>query len=278
MSGVLSLFSLEGQTALCTGATRGIGQAMALGLAEAGADIILAQVCCNKSQSDHSANVICQRDMSNTETKHQIEALGRKAYLYECDFNSHDSVIALLPAVLKDGHKPTILVNCAGIQRRGPCEKFTDADWNDVIQVNLSSVFTLSRDFGAHLLDQPKPESGRRGSIINVGSIMTFIGGLYTPAYAAAKGGIGTLTMTMSNEWASKGINVNAIAPGYVATDLTEALAKDPAREPSISSRIPMGRWGKPQDFKGITVFLASRASDYVSGETVVVDGGWLGR
>ncbi|KAF2666756.1 NAD(P)-binding protein [Microthyrium microscopicum] len=261
MSGVLSLFSLEGQLALCTGATRGIGQATALGLAEAGADVILAQ-----------------RDISNVETKTQIEALGRKAYIYECEFSSQPSVATLIPAILKDNHKPTILVNCAGIQRRHPAAEFPDTDWNDVIQVNLTSVFSLSRDFGAHLLSQPADPSGRRGAIIMVASIMTFQGGIMVPAYAAAKGGIGTLTMALNNEWAGKGINVNAIAPGYVATELTEALQKDPDRAPSITARIPAGRWAKPEDFKGVTVWLASRASSYVSGETVVVDGGWMGR
>jgi 2-deoxy-D-gluconate 3-dehydrogenase len=179
---------------------------------------------------------------------------------------------------LQDSHTPTILLNCAGIQRRHPSAEFPDAAWNEVIQVNLSSIFTLSRDFGAYLLAIPADEHGRRGSIINIASIMSFQGGFMIPAYAAAKGGLAQLTKALSNEWAKEGINVNAIAPGYVKTELTEPLQNDPVRGPQILSRIPAGRWGNPDDFKGVTVWLASRASAYVNGECVVVDGGWMGQ
>jgi 2-deoxy-D-gluconate 3-dehydrogenase len=262
MPTVLDLFSLSGQTALVTGATRGIGQALALALAEAGADVLLAQ-----------------RDPANTATKAQIEALGRACTIYPCDFSEPAHVAALLPAVLRDGHSPSILVNCAGIQRRHPAAEFPDADWDAVLQVNLTAVFALSRDFGAHLLSLPAPAAGRRrGSVVNVASIMSFQGGILVPAYAAAKGGVALLTKALSNEWAGKGINVNAIAPGYVETDLTKALVADPVRGPSILERTPAGRWGRPEDFKGAVVFLASAASDYVSGEIVTVDGGWMGR
>jgi 2-dehydro-3-deoxy-D-gluconate 5-dehydrogenase len=262
MPSILDLFSLAGQTALVTGATRGIGQALALALAEAGADVLLAQ-----------------RDVANTETKSQVEALGRKCSIYPCDFGKPADVAALLPAVLADGHAPTILVNCAGIQRRHPAAAFPDADWAAVLQVNLTAVFALSRDFGARLLALPAPAGGRRrGSVVNVASIMSFQGGILVPAYAAAKGGVAQLTKALSNEWAAKGINVNAIAPGYVETELTKALVEDPVRGPSILERTPAGRWGRPEDFKGAVVYLASAASEFVSGEILTVDGGWMGR
>jgi len=258
---VSDLFSLSGQTAIVTGATRGIGQAMALGLAEAGSDIILIV-----------------RDQSNTTTHTQITALGRKCTAYAADMGNQQAVGSIISDLIEDGHRPTILVNCAGIQRRSPAESFTDQDWSDVLQVQLTSVFTLCRNFGRYLLDEPLDAHGRRGAIINVASLMTFQGGINVPAYAAAKGGVGQLTKALSNEWASKGISVNAIAPGYIATEMTQALRDDVDRDQSIRSRIPAGRWGKPEDFKGPTVFLASRAGEYVSGEILCVDGGWMGR
>lgn len=185
---------------------------------------------------------------------------------------------ALLPKILKDGHQVDILLNCGGIQRRHPAHQFPDLDWNEVIQVNLNAVFTLCRDVGAHMLSRDVDRFGRRGSIINIGSLMCFQGGLNVPAYAAAKGGVGQLTKALSNQWADKGITVNSIAPGYIATDMNEALLKDEKRAASILERIPVGRWGSPEDFKGAVVYLASRASAYVSGEILTVDGGWMGR
>ncbi|KAJ9295082.1 hypothetical protein DTO271G3_6252 [Paecilomyces variotii] len=258
-----SLFSLSGRTALVTGGTRGIGQAMAVALAEAGADIILVQ-----------------RDESNTTTRDEITRLGRKATIHVAELSNRESVKAIIPALQKQGIKPDILLNCAGIQRRHPSEKFPDDDWDEVLQVNLTSVFTLSRDFGAYLLSRGASEfpSGRRGSIINVASLLSFQGGITVPAYAASKGGVAQLTKALSNEWVSKGITVNAIAPGYIDTDMNVALINDQNRNAGIMARIPAGRWGKPEDFKGIVVFLASRASDYVSGEVICVDGGWMGR
>jgi 2-deoxy-D-gluconate 3-dehydrogenase len=218
-----------------------------------------------------------QRDESNTATKSAIEALSRKAYIYTADLTSPESVNALFPKILADGHDPRVLINCAGIQRRHPATEFPDKDWNDVIQVNLNTVFALCRAFGAHLLSK-ELVNGRRGAIINLASLMSYQGGLYVAAYAAAKGAVAVLTQALSNEWASKGINVNAIAPGYVKTDMTDALVQDPVRGPSILDRVPMGRWGTPEDFKGVVVFLASRASVFVNGETILVDGGWMGR
>ncbi|ERT00997.1 2-deoxy-D-gluconate 3-dehydrogenase [Sporothrix schenckii ATCC 58251] len=258
----MDLFSLAGKTALVTGGTRGIGQAMAVALAEAGADILLAL-----------------RSGADTATKTQVEALGRKCTLYNVDISSRESVAALVPAVLKDGHRIDILVNCAGIQRRHPAHQFPNNDWDEVLQVNLGSVFELCRDVGAHMLEQPFYEgTTRRGTIINVASLLSFQGGITVPAYAASKGGVAQLTKALSNEWAGKGVTVNAIAPGYIATDMNSALISDESRATSILARIPAGRWGLPEDFKGAVIFLASRASAYVSGEILTVDGGWMGR
>ncbi|KAH6688932.1 2-deoxy-D-gluconate 3-dehydrogenase [Plectosphaerella plurivora] len=257
-----SFFSLEGQTALVTGGTRGIGQALAIGLAEAGADVLLVQ-----------------RDESVTATRDEIRKLGRKSEIYTADLSSASSVAALVPKVLADGHEIRILVNCAGIQRRHVAHEFPDNDFNEVMQVNLNAVFTVSRDIGAHMLKlEPSPVTGRRGSIINYASLLSFQGGLNVPAYAASKGAVAQLTKSMANQWSADGITVNAIAPGYIETEMNTALLNDKERLASISARIPAGRWGTPDDFKGTTVYLASRASGYVSGHVLVVDGGWMGR
>ncbi|KAK5174937.1 uncharacterized protein LTR77_000073 [Saxophila tyrrhenica] len=261
MSTIQQLFSLEGKTALVTGGTRGIGQSMALAFAEAGADVLLVQ-----------------RDESNQTTKEAIESLGRKAQIYTADLASQESIKQLVPKVLADGHQIDILLNCGGIQRRHPAHEFPDEDWSEVLQVNLTTVFTLCRDVGAHMLKRDKDRYGKRGSIINVASLQSFQGGLNIPAYASSKGGVAQLTKSLSNQWASEGINVNAIAPGYIRTDMNKALINDPNRAKSILERIPAGRWGSPDDFKGSVVYLASRASMYVSGEVLTVDGGWMGR
>lgn len=182
---------------------------------------------------------------------------------------------SLVPSILADGHRISILLNCGGIQRRHPAHQFPDSDWDAVLQVNLNSVFTLCRDVGAHMLAQePSLPGKRRGSIINVASLLSFQGGITVPAYAASKGGVAQLTKALSNEWSSKGITVNAIAPGYIATEMNTALLDDKDRAASILTRIPAGRWGNPEDFKGAIVYLASRASAYVSGEVLTVDGG----
>jgi 2-deoxy-D-gluconate 3-dehydrogenase len=220
-----------------------------------------------------------QRDESSTSTLKSIQALGRKAQIYTADLSSAEDVSKLVPRILADGHQIRILVNCAGIQRRHPCEKFPDSDFNEVIQVNLNTVFALCRDVGAHILGlEPSPVTGRKGSIVNFASLLTFQGGLTVPAYAASKGAVGQLTKSFANEWTSRGVTVNAIAPGYIDTDMNTAIVNDPDRLASISARIPAGRWGTPEDFKGSTVYLASRAGAYVSGHILVIDGGWMGR
>ncbi|KFY94760.1 hypothetical protein V500_03071 [Pseudogymnoascus sp. VKM F-4518 (FW-2643)] len=246
MSYLEGLFGLQGQLALVTGGTRGIGQSMALALARSGADILLVQ-----------------RDTTNKKTHDQIIALGRKCTIYTADLASQESVAGILPRILADGHKLTILLNCAGIQRRHPSEKFPSKDWDEVLQVNLTTVFTMCRDVGAHMLSNEPDSAGRRGSIINIASLLSFQGGLTVPAYAASKGGISQLTKALSNEWASKGIAVNAIAPGYINTEMNSALIDDENRAANILARIPAGRWGNPEDFEGAAVFLASRASVY---------------
>lgn len=262
MDALTKMFSLQGRTAVITGGTRGIGAAMALALAEAGADIILIQ-----------------RDTTNTSTHDAITSLGRKCTIATADLADRSSVAKIIPGLVEAGHTMDILLTCAGIQKRHPAHQFPDEDWDAVLQVNLTTVFTMCRDFGAYLLGKPEPPAGRsRGSIINVASLLTYQGGITVPAYAASKGGIGQLTKALSNEWAGKGINVNAIAPGYIDTDMNTALMADQERQRSILARIPSGRWGQPEDFKGVVVFLAGEASRYVSGEIVNIDGGWMGR
>ncbi|KAK9465231.1 hypothetical protein V1512DRAFT_287637 [Lipomyces arxii] len=250
-----SLFSLSGKTALCTGATRGIGLNMTMAFAKAGADIVLVQ-----------------RNQSSS-TKEKVEAAGRKCYIIVADLADKADIGRIIGKVEDLGLTIDLLLNCAGIQRRYPATDFPDDAWAEVIQVNLSTCFMLCRDIGKHMI-----ERGIKGKIINIASLLTFQGGITVPAYASAKGGIGQLTKALSNEWASKGVNVNAIAPGYIATDMNEALIADPVRSRQILERIPAQRWGRPADFEGAALFLASSASDYVSGEIVTVDGGWMGR
>ncbi|WOO82518.1 2-dehydro-3-deoxy-D-gluconate 5-dehydrogenase [Vanrija pseudolonga] len=268
------LFGLHGQTALVTGATRGIGQRLALALSKAGADLILVQ-----------------RNNTNVETKTLIEkeggpdGKGGKADIVVADLADAKSVSQLIPSVVASGRVLDIVVNCGGIQRRHPVEVFPDDDWNEVLQVNLNAVFAISRDAGKHMLETrggvagaPGKEYKRNGKIINISSLVAFQGGLNVVAYAAAKHGVQGIVKAFSNGWAAKGVNVNAIAPGYIATDMNEALIADPVRSRQILERIPAGRWGAPADFEGAIVFLASQASNYVDGECIVVDGGWMGR
>jgi 2-deoxy-D-gluconate 3-dehydrogenase len=230
-----------------------------------------------------------------------VEALGRKATIYTADLSSPASVASIVPAVLKDGHTIQILINCAGINRRHLSHQFPDNDWNEVcvcfitsyrdeksigiltpvvqvIQVNLNATFALCRDVGGHMLAQTLPASGRRGSIINFSSLLSFQGGLNVPAYAASKGAVSQLTKALSNEWAGQGITVNAIAPGYVVTDMNIPLLNNPERLPSINERIPVGRWGKTEDFKAAAVYLCGSGGAYVNGHILAIDGGWLGR
>jgi 2-deoxy-D-gluconate 3-dehydrogenase len=250
---VLDLFRLDGKTALVTGAKRGIGKAMAVALAEAGADIIGV----SKSLEPGS------------DVEREITALGRKFTGYACDFSKRESVYAFLREV------PTgidILVNNAGTILRKPAAEHPDEYWDQVIEINLNSQFVISREIGKGMVARGA------GKIIFTASLLTFQGGITVPGYAASKGAIGQLTKALANEWASRNVQVNAIAPGYVETDNTSALRADANRAPAILSRIPANRWGAPDDFKGAIVFLASRASDYVTGSILVVDGGWLAR
>ncbi|MVN77450.1 2-dehydro-3-deoxy-D-gluconate 5-dehydrogenase KduD [Hymenobacter sp. HMF4947] len=252
-----SLFDLTGQLALVTGCNRGIGQAMALGLAEAGADII---------------GVSASLAADGGDTGEQVRALGRQFHAYQADFGQRTSADAFTQQVLADFEKIDILVNNAGIIRRAPAAEHSDADWDEVLAVNLDAPFRLARAIGGQMLARG------RGKIIFTASLLTFQGGITVPGYAASKGAIGSLTKALANEWGGRGVNVNAIAPGYVATDNTAALRQDAERSASILSRIPAGRWAQPADFKGPAVFLASPASAYVHGTILTVDGGWMGR
>ena len=255
MSNILNSFDLTGKTALVTGCKRGIGLAMAIGLAEAGADIIGV-----------SASLI----KGDSEVERQIMTLGKKFEAFQADFNDRNSLYEFIAKI--KNHKIDILVNNAGNIMRAPAAEHSDEYWDQVINVNLNAQFILTREIGKKMIEQGK------GKIIFTASLLTFQGGINVPGYAASKGAIGSLIKAFANEWSGKGVQVNGIAPGYVSTDNTEALRNDANRSTSILSRIPAGRWGEPQDFKGPVVFLASPASDYVTGEILVVDGGWMGR
>ena len=254
---VLSSFDLTGKTALVTGCKRGIGRGMAEALAEAGADIV---------------GVSASLESEGSDVERAVRALGRDFRAYRCDFSDRQAVKDFAAQLQADGIAPDILVNNAGTIRRKPAAEHPEEWWDEVIEVNLSAQFILSREIGRGMIARGS------GKIIFTASLLTFQGGITVPGYAASKGGIGQLTKALANEWAGKGVNVNAIAPGYIATDNTQALQDDPARSQAILDRIPQGRWGTPRDFAGPAVFLASAASDYVNGEVLVVDGGWMGR
>jgi 2-deoxy-D-gluconate 3-dehydrogenase len=253
----MQAFDLSGQTALVTGCKRGIGFAMAEGLAEAGADII---------------GVSASLELEGSAIATAVTALGRRFTAYQCDFSNRVAVKAFAATVMAGHGVPDILINNAGTIKRRPAAQHRDDEWFEVIEVNLNAQFLLSRDIGAKMLERGS------GKIIFTASLLTFQGGVTVPGYAAAKGAIGQLTKALSNEWAAGGVNVNAIAPGYIATDNTTALREDPVRSREILARIPAGRWGEAADFKGPVVFLASAAASYVHGTILVVDGGWLGR
>jgi 2-deoxy-D-gluconate 3-dehydrogenase len=254
---ILDAFSLNGKTALVTGCKRGIGKAMAVALAEAGANIV------GVSASLQPAGSAVEKD---------VVARGRTFAGYACDFSDRKALYAFIEKVRAAHPVIDILVNNAGTILRKPAAEHSDEYWDKVLEVNLNAQFILSREIGKEMLARG------RGKIIFTASLLTFQGGITVPGYAASKGGIGQLAKALANEWAGKGVNVNAIAPGYIATDNTEALRNDPARATSILARIPAGRWGEAEDLAGATVFLASRASDYVDGAILPVDGGWLGR
>jgi 2-deoxy-D-gluconate 3-dehydrogenase len=252
---VSRLFSLDGRVALVTGASRGLGAAIAEGLAEAGADVAV-------HGNTRSPDGTCER----------IRALGRRALPLAGDLGDPAAPDRLVAETLDGLGGLDVLVNNAGTIRRAPAAETSDEDWLAVIDVNLHGVFRACRAASRHMLAQG------RGKVVNVASLLSFQGGLTVPAYAAAKGGVAQLTKALANEWASRGVNVNAIAPGYMRTDNTAALRADPTRSRQILERIPAGRWGEPQDVVGAAVFLASRAADYVHGHVLVVDGGWMGR
>lgn len=248
-----SIFQLDGKTAVVTGVSRGLGKGIALGLAKAGADIVGISV-------------------SNMEqTKQEVEKLGRKFYDIQADFSNLEAVKKAANEAIEQAGKIDILVNNAGIIRRSDAKDFSEEDWNAVLTVNLDAVFSMCSIIGNHMIEN---ESGK---IINIASMLSFQGGIRVPAYTASKHGVAGLTKALANEWAKHGVTVNAIAPGYMATDNTEALREDPVRSTNILGRIPAGRWGTPEDLVGPAVFLASDAAAYVNGHILCVDGGWMG-
>ena len=249
-------FNLAGQVALVTGASFGLGKAMAVGLAEAGADVA--------GISRDSANLI--------EVGHEVESCGRQFLALECDVGDRQQLRAAVDESQAWQNRLDILVNNAGIIHRAPITEHPEQEWDNVLNVNLNAVWFGSQQAGRHMLAQG------RGKIITTASVLTFSGGILVPGYAASKGAVGQLTKAMANEWAAHNINVNAIAPGYMVTRNTSALRADEERSHAILERIPAARWGEPEDLKGATIFLASRAADYVNGHVLVVDGGWCAR
>jgi len=252
---ILDKFNLTGKVALVTGSSRGLGAAIAVALAQAGAKVAV-----------HGSNATPRT------TLHKLHDLGADSLALVGDVADAAVCAHLVDDTIKHFGALDILVNNAGIIRRAPAADYSEEDWKAVIDVNLTSVFRLTQRAGRHMLKRGS------GKIVNIASLLSFQGGILVPAYTAAKGGVAQLTKAFANEWASKGVNVNAVAPGYMATDNTEALQKNPERARQILERIPAGRWGDPEDLAGAVVFLASSASDYVHGQVLVVDGGWLNR
>ena len=253
----MDFFSIKGKTALVTGCKRGIGKAMAEALAEAGADVI---------------GVSASLELVNSEVEKSVLKFGRKFKAYQCDFSKRDSLYNFIAKVKKECAPIDILVNNAGTILRKPAAEHSDEYWDTVHEVNLNAPFILSREFGKDMIARGS------GKIIFTASLLTFQGGINVPSYASSKGAIGSLTKALSNEWAQYGVNVNAIAPGYIATDNTEALRNDHSRANSILARIPANRWGEAEDLKSAIIFLASNASNYIHGTILTVDGGWMGR
>lgn len=252
-------FDLSGRNAIVTGANTGIGQGIAIALAKAGADVAL----------------VARRDPS--ETRKLVEAQGRRAHVVMADLSSIEPCQRIIDETVKTLGSVDILVNNAGIIRRDDALDFSEEDWDAVMDVNLKVLFFLSQAAAKHMTDWAS-QGGKRGKIVNIASMLTFQGGIRVPSYTASKSGVGGLTKLMANEWAAKGINVNAIAPGYIATNNTAALQSDETRNRQIVERIPEGRWGDPVDIGGAAVFLASAAANYVQGHILAVDGGWLAR
>ena len=249
------MFRLDGEVALVTGSSRGLGAAMALALAEAGADVVLHDRCC----SEDTERAIREKTAARTTC-------------IAADLLDRAETITLVDAAIEAMGKVDILVNNAGIIRRAKAVEHGELDWDEVLEVDLTAVFRLCRAAGARMVARG------HGKIINIASLLAFQGGILVPSYAAAKGGVMQLTKALANEWAASGVNVNAIAPGYMRTENTRLLQEDPIRRRQITDRIPAGRWGEPSDLAGPVVFLASNASDYLNGHVLVVDGGWMGR
>ncbi len=253
---ILDQFKLDGKLALVSGCSRGIGRGIAVGLAEAGADVI----------------GVSARLEPGSEVEREIRALGRKFYPYQCDFSDRKAVYEFIARVKSEHPAVDILFNNAGSILRKPAAEHPDEYWDKIIEINLSAQFIMAREFGKEMVARGS------GKIVFTASLLSYQGGVTVPGYAASKAGVKELVMALSNEWAGKGVNVNGIAPGYIATDNTQALREDPNRSRQILERIPAGRWGTPEDFKGVAVFLASAASSYVNGAVYLVDGGWMGR
>jgi 2-deoxy-D-gluconate 3-dehydrogenase len=255
--GILDAFRLDGRVALVTGAARGLGRAIAAGLAEAGADVAVLD------------------RLEAEETAREISASGRRAQKLRFDLREATAAQAekIVAECVRELGRLDILVNNAGVIRRAPALEFSEQDWEDVLSVNLTSVFYLSQAAARHFV-----AAGRGGKIINLASVLSYQGGITVPSYAASKSGVANLTRALANEWAGRGINVNALAPSYYTTELTADLRDDPERSEALLARIPAGRWGEPEDLKGAAVFLASDAAAYVHGTILPVDGGWLGR
>lgn len=253
----MNIFDLSGKTALVTGGNKGIGRGMVLGLAAAGADIIVSSASIEEQGSEIGAEVL---------------ALGRNFTALRCDLSERDSVYAFLERLRTECAPVDILVNNAGTILRAPAAEHPDAYWDRVLTINLDSQFIIAREVGKSMLERGA------GKIIFTCSLLSFQGGINVPGYAASKGALSSLVKALANEWAGRGVNVNGIAPGYIATDNTTALRADETRSRSILDRIPAGRWGAPEDFAGPAVFLSASASDYVHGTILTVDGGWMGR
>ena len=254
---ILDQFNLSGKTALVTGARRGIGMAMAVALAEAGADIVAT-----------SATM----EVEDSAVAREVAARGRKCFTYACDLSDRPAVYAFIAKVKSECPPIDILVNNGGSILRKPAAEHPDEFWDKIMEIDLNAQFVLAREFGRDMLERGA------GKIVFTASLLSFQGGITVPGYAAAKGGVAQLTKALANEWAGRNVQVNAIAPGYIATDNTTALRADPVRNPAILARIPAGRWGDPEDLAGAVVFLSSPASNYVSGTILTVDGGWMGR
>ncbi|MET4082187.1 2-deoxy-D-gluconate 3-dehydrogenase [Pedobacter sp. UYP30] len=253
----MNIFDLTGKIALVTGCNKGIGEGMALALAAAGANII---------------GVSANMPLSGGETEVEVQKLGKNFKAYQCDFSDRDSLETFIEKVKAENPIIDILVNNAGTIQRAPAAEHSNDYWDNVLSINLDAPFILTREIGRGMIKRGS------GKIIFTASLLTFQGGINVPGYAASKGAIGSLVKAFANEWAAKGVNVNAVAPGYIATSNTEALRNDEERSNAILARIPAGRWGTPEDFGGVTVFLASKAADYVHGTIITVDGGWMGR